>query len=61
MSNTQDIKPRELRRLYRDVQLEVLRLRALSFQTDGTKESLRLLEQYENDLKQRLIKCKEDI
>jgi len=64
MSSIQEIQTPELRTLYRDVQLEVLRLesfvRAVGH-TAGVSESVRLLEAYEDNLKNELLRRNEDI
>ena len=63
MSSIQETSS-ELRQLYRDTQIEVLRLqsflRELGHNSD-VKESLRLLEQYEDNLKTELLRRNEDI
>ena len=64
MSSTQKINTTELRTLYRDTQLEVLRLKEFIRKTRATREvneSLRLLEIFENNLKLELVERGEDI
>ena len=64
MSSTQKINTTELRTLYRDTQLEVLRLKEFIRKTRATSEvneSLRLLEIFENNLKLELVERGEDI
>jgi len=64
MSSIQEIKTPELLTLYRDTQLEVLRLQSfvrVAGHKAGVKESLRLLESYEANLKSELLERGEDV
>ena len=64
MSSMQETSTFELKQLYRDTQLEVLRLQSFlreAGHTSGVKESLRLLENYEANLKEELLRRNEDI
>lgn len=64
MSSIQEATTTELRLLYRDVQLEVLRLEEFLRKTrrgGEVNESLRLLQTYESNLKSELVSRGEDI
>lgn len=64
MTKIQKLTNNELRMLYRDTQMEVLRLKEYIRKTRLTSainESLRLLEIFENELKVQLVSRGEDV